>query len=75
MRLKTKGGDCMLQEFVCCYCNEKVVGFKNNPNDYSEDFYKKHKRGDACCDKCYNNVVIPRKMRNAVAPAIFSIKP
>jgi hypothetical protein len=53
-----------MASFVCCYCKEEVVGFGNNPYDYSEDFYKKYKKKDMCCDKCYNTVVTPKKMLN-----------
>ena len=55
----------MAVNFVyCCYCNE-LVEMGNNPYDGDPNFYKKHKKSDVCCDKCYNNVVVPRKMKNA----------
>lgn len=60
----------MNKKSVCCYCNKEIVGFKNNPNDYSSNFYKKYAKNDVCCDKCYNSIVIPKKMKNTIVPNI-----
>lgn len=54
------------KSFVCCYCGEEVVGFGNDPYDFSKDFYNKHSKKDLCCDKCYASVVTPRKMAHTI---------
>lgn len=60
----------MDKEKICCYCSKAIDGFSNNPNDYSPNFYKKYKKNDVCCDKCYNDIVVPRKMKNTIIPNI-----
>ena len=60
----------MDKEKICCYCSKVIDGFSNNPNDYSPNFYKKYKKNDVCCDKCYNDIVVPRKMKNTIVPNI-----
>lgn len=59
-----KGGVSMSKSFVCCYCQKEVEGFGNDPYDFSEDFYEKHRKDELCCDKCYAERVTKRKMKN-----------
>ena len=48
--------------FRCCYCNNIFIGYGNNPDDYSKDFFKRYSESARCCDTCNETVVIPRRI-------------
>lgn len=58
----------MKQEFICCICNRKFIGFGNNPdgamwkNEKGEIVEPSFKENDRCCDECDNHYVIPGRM-------------
>ena len=45
----------MTEAKVCCICNEKFIGWGNNPYPLKED--------GECCKPCDDNVVIPARMK------------
>lgn len=43
-----------MQEFVCCICGQKFMGWGNNPYPLVED------EDARCCDECDGQVVMAR---------------
>jgi len=43
------------EELMCCFCNEKIDGYGNNPEPVAEGELK-------CCDKCNYDVVVPARI-------------
>jgi len=44
----------MTEAKVCCICNEKFIGWGNNPYPVKED--------GECCKPCDDNVVVPARI-------------
>jgi hypothetical protein len=45
----------MTEAKVCCICNEKFIGWGNNPYPVKED--------GECCKPCDDNVVVPARIK------------
>ena len=45
----------MTEAKICCICNEKFIGWGNNPYPIKED--------GECCKPCDDNVVVPARMK------------
>ena len=45
----------MTEAKICCICNEKFIGWGNNPYQIKED--------GECCKPCDDNVVVPARMK------------
>jgi len=45
-------------KLFCCFCNEEIDGYGNNPEPVAEGELK-------CCDKCNMSVVIPARINEA----------
>ena len=46
-------------KLMCCFCNEEIDGYGNNPEPVVEAELK-------CCDKCNESVVIPARINNLI---------
>jgi hypothetical protein len=44
----------MTEAKICCICNEKFIGWGNNPYPIKED--------GECCKPCDDNVVVPARI-------------
>ena len=54
----TKETSYVLSKAMCCFCNEEIDGYGNNPEPVAEGKLK-------CCDKCNMSVVIPARINEA----------
>lgn len=50
--------DLEVEEHECCICHELFSGFGNNANPVADGI---------CCDKCYVQVVIPHRLKDAMS--------
>jgi hypothetical protein len=46
----------------CCICGNFLEGYGNNPDPVTTENGKFFKEDDECCDKCNDEVVIPKRL-------------
>ena len=49
--------------FTCCICGKEDIGWGNNPDPVTDENGKFFKEDDECCDKCNDEVVIPKRLK------------